>query len=220
MSLRRPTVPDRVKKAYLEGLGNFIAPGDPLWRVFGETHPGDHQTHQVHHEAHPVFSLGLRDIWQEKKKLQQIDGKELKSTRPAGWRFVAADENIVGACHVGESPDTDQTGAKLTGLSRVGGLRVVLESIRKLESLPEVVAKTKKRDFDLRMLRVPGAVEAFWVYSPTDSPSDDLIIPFYTSNIRELPTMKTYTPAKFVKALFNVAKKRLESELYFADYAS
>ena len=205
MAFNRPQPPSHVKKACEAGLAKFIDSGDGLWRIFLEAYPGQHQVHQVKHEAHQVFSLGLRHIY---KGGNSIDGTESGNAQPVGWRFVAADETLAGACHVSESPDG--LTATLTGLSRVRELATVFELMDKLKTLPQVQEREKDPNkYDLVALRIPGLVEAFWLKS--QSPEKDLVVPFHTriKDANGSIAMRALPMNDFLGIIRPIAEKRL-----------
>ena len=209
MSWSKKDPPAHVIKAYEDGLMKFIDPADRLWRVFSEAYPGQHKVHEVKHEAHEVFSLGLRDIWRGDKP---IDGTETGKACSVGWRFVAADEALAGACHVSESPD--RVTAKLTGLSRASNLATVFDLIEAFEEMQEVKARKNEEEveYDRVVLRIPGLVEAFWLKSE-ERPEKDLVVPFYT-RIKDKDyksiVNRPLSVKEFLEIIQPIASKRLE----------
>jgi hypothetical protein len=183
MALHRPDPPAHVTEEFKAGLADFIDPDDPLGSVFLDVHPGKHVAHQV-------FSLG--------------------SPKAVGWRFVAAAEalDLVGACHVCESPGGDA--AKLMGLSRVSKLADVFKLIQQCESLERVQKKAQdKETYDFLVLRIPGLIEAFWIKSRSQSPDADLVVPFYSLIRNPKWPMQALGMTDFLKDLYPVAQSRL-----------
>jgi hypothetical protein len=202
--------PPRVIKAYQDGLKKFIDPSDRLSRVFSEVYPGHHQVHQVKHEALEVFSLGLRHIWKEGKK--RVDSvEEIKNVRSVGWRFVAADAAVAGACHVSESPDGKT--ATLMGVSRVRELATVFTLLDAFEKMEKIIDKKNEQavEYDRVVLRVPGLVEAFWLRSKPASSDKDLVVPFHTriKDDQGPIQMRDFTLKQFMQILFDIARQRL-----------
>ena len=193
---KRPASP-QVLDAYKNGVKLFTDAGDALQSVFLDAHAAQHA-------AHEVFSLGIQHI--------AANGQGIEKARSVGWRLMAANEklDLAGACHISE---TAGGGARFTGLSRVTELKTIFRLIDRFEALPEVHEKRNAPEaYDLRVLRIPGLVEAFWIKSRENSPQDDLVVPFFT-RVRDLDParvpMRGIPMAEFLQKVVPIAEKRL-----------
>jgi hypothetical protein len=150
MSLVTPKTPLEIVRAFTTGLGDFVSPRDPLWSVLLKKFFALEQ-----------FNLDLD------KSTQRPAGPLASITNASGWRFLAADGDLYGGCHVGSvfaglSP-------KVTGFSRDVEVLTTAESFSGLDDFEEV----KQGPFEPRVLRVAWLrFEAFWLrFVPRDSPS-------------------------------------------------
>lgn len=138
-----------------------------------------------------LYVLQLADI---------ASGGDLSKAMHTGWRFYAG---TVGgpsiSATVGE-PRRDQRPV-MTSLVHGHYVQQAFQEVRHVEELPQVRAA----DYELRRLKIPGVVGAFWLRSPVEG--GDLIVP-YTSLVRGLKRMKAYPAKKFLAILLPYALKR------------
>jgi hypothetical protein len=199
MSLITPTMPPAIIRAYTTGLGDFVNPNDPLWSVMLENFVALEQ-----------FNLDLD------KLKEHSNGPLLSISNYSGWRFLAADGDLYGACHMG-SIDKNLP-PKVTGFSRDVQVLNVVESFNELNTMDKV----KQNPFEPRVLRIAWLrFEAFWLkFSPPGGPPqganaqaddpNDLVIPYigfverprktFGQNMH-LERMTAYTVADFLSAV-------------------
>jgi hypothetical protein len=157
MPFTKNSPPKATTAALKAGLGDFMDLSDPLWKLLSEQY-----------EAHEVFTLGLQDI---PALTDQIDKAE-----SIGWRFLACDPTLDGACHVSRSEKP-----KVTGIVTTPEVRMVVDRIQQLEE--RVAAGTDNwqnacdGEFAFRVLRIPSLLmEAFWLHGK--DPKADILIPY------------------------------------------
>jgi hypothetical protein len=161
MSLKIPSPPTSTLRAYKSGLSDFVDSGCSLWNLMLQRH-----------QAHAVHNLHLQKL-HDALCQNPCPPLDEKVTKPTGWRFLASDTGLLGACHVG----AESAGAapKLTGFSNAPEIEGITELIGRLANLPEVQNDT----FELRVLRITWLHhEAFWLHSLTGGV--DLVIPYTT----------------------------------------
>jgi hypothetical protein len=160
VSLVTPKTPPQIIRAFTTGLGDFISPNDPLWSLILEKFFALEQ-----------FNLDL-------EKLIKYPAGPLSSiTNPSGWRFLAADGDLYGACHVGSV--FAGLPPKVTGFSRDVEVLAAAESFDELNTIDEV----KQGPYEPNVLRVAWLrFEAFWLRFSGDESRDDesrdLVIPY------------------------------------------
>ena len=154
MNYRTPKPPPAVTRAFAVGLGNYVDPSNPVWQVLLNKYV-----------ALEWCSLDLNKVGQ----LPEAPDTIARDIDPAksnvietGWRFVAADGDYYGGCHVGKvdlaSPPI------LTGFSDDVEILTFTQNLEQLKQMPEGGA----RQYELRVLRIPWLhFDAFWIQIPT-----------------------------------------------------
>ncbi len=170
MPLIIPIASDSTKRALAAGVADFLDLRDPLANVVKQGNLGLH-----------VFSVGLDDI---------AEGQEIRGAKSVGWRFLAGDRlGPAVACDVTERQDGLP---KMTAVFQDPLIASAIRATHEVETLPEVRAK----DYELRVLRIPGLlIEAFWLISRTGD--TDLLIPVLTRS-KLLQVMRPYPVAEFL----------------------
>jgi hypothetical protein len=138
-------MPPAIIRAFTSGLGNYVDPNDPLWSVMLKS----------------FFALDQYNV--DLDRLAAItEGQPLlldQLTNESGWRFLAADSNLYGACHVGSVADATLA-PKVTGFSRDAEVLTAIERFNELDTDDGV----KKNAFEPRVLRVAWLrFEAYWL---------------------------------------------------------
>ncbi len=138
--------PER-RKAFEAGLAHLVRSGRVPAGLHVDPHP------------HPVYVMSLKD---------ELDHADLeKSGKLVSWRYFAGD--VSGEVVVGDV--SDSAPPTVTRLIHGEPAREVMQANRELEGLAEV----QDNDFELRLLRVPGAhVEGLWLQPP--DASDAIIV--------------------------------------------
>lgn len=142
-----------------------------------------------------LYVLQLADI---------ASGGDLSRARHTGWRFYAgtlagpAVSATVGEPARGERP-------LMTSLVHGHYVQKDFQEVRQVEELPQVRAA----NYELRRLKIPGVVGAFWLKSPVEG--GDLIVP-YASLLRGLQRMKPYPAKRFLAILRPYALKRVKAD--------
>ena len=141
-----------------------------------------------------LYVLQLADI---------ADGGDLSAAKHTGWRFYAG--TLAGPA-ISATVGEPRRGTRPAMTSLVHGhyVQQVFHEVRQVESLPQVRAA----NFELRRLKIPAVVGAFWLWSPVEGA--DLIVP-YTSLLRNLKRMKPYPAKKFLAILRPYALKRMQA---------
>jgi hypothetical protein len=141
-----------------------------------------------------LFVLQLADI---------AKGRDFAAARHTAWRFYAGTfEGPAVLATVGEP--ARGAGPVMTSLIHGNHVEKTLQDIRLVERLPQVRAAT----YELRQLKIPGVVLAFWLKSAAED--GDLIVP-HTSLLRGLKRMKPYPAKKFLAILLPYARKRAKA---------
>jgi len=171
MSLRRASVPRHIRQAFTSGLGDFVSSGSPLWSLLLNRYA-----------AIPSYNLVLPCYC---KLIFTSDATALKTLpdnvlQSSGWRFLASEGDLYGACHVGSV--IPSLPPKLTGFSNSP---IVLTAIERFNQLPSVTlspilppGSLPVGDYEIRILRITWLrFEAFWLYwlpsAGNGSPCDD-----------------------------------------------
>jgi hypothetical protein len=171
MSLIKASVPRHIRQAYTSGLGDFVDSGSPLWSLLLNKYA-----------AIPTYNLVLSCYC---KLIFTSDVSSLPTLpdsvlQPTGWRFLAAEGDLYGACHVGSV--TSSLPPKLTGFSSSAPVLTAIECLNQLPSIgltPILPPGTlPPGDYEIRILRIPWLrFEAFWLHwlAPDGkrSPCDD-----------------------------------------------
>ena|SRR5947208_1003959 len=129
-----------------------------------------------------LYIVDLKDI---------AAGKGIDAIRPGAWRFFLGSFEGPAVCiTVGESDDGGPP--RMTSMTHGHFVQKSFQEVAEVEALPEA----KARDYELRLLKIPGVLGAFWLKSTTDeSYQSDLLVPYHIL-ARELKRMKAYTPVK------------------------
>lgn len=183
MSLKTLPPPAGATEA-LGSLQQFLRPGDPS--------PDRLVIPPV---GQPFLSVGLRQL---------VDGDEVLRAAPAGWRFLLRTERGREGQAVAADVDTRTGNApKMTGVWRGAPIQQLAQAIDELETLPEV----KERDYELRLLRIPGLhIEAFWLKPQAGGP--DLVVPF-RALAKEIQLMHAYSADEFFQIGRRMASEHL-----------
>jgi hypothetical protein len=170
------------RQAYTAGLQDFVASGTPLWSLLLHNH-----------EAYEVYGLNHDQVNSESTKLT---GELVK---PLGWRFVAANAGLRGACHVG---GVNERAPRVTGFSTAQEIADIVNYIRHLEAQPEIALG----NFTLRILRVPWRrFEALWLSST--NAAEDIVIPYAGfPRATDLELLTRYPASEFLKIVSRHAK--------------
>lgn len=162
MSLKRPDVPPEILRAFTAGLGDFIPSGGPLWSLLlSKFFPLEQQNASL-----PILALTPVD--------RLIVPAELARALPqTGWRFLTAEGDLYGACHVGSI----RYGAApiLTGFSDDP---LVLTAVERFNRVEDTLAEHAIHwDFTPSVLRITWLrFEAFWLHA--DPGGLDRVIPY------------------------------------------
>jgi hypothetical protein len=149
---RTKTDTEEYVSALSAGLVNFFDPGDKLAASLPQ-----------HHEALPVYSLGLKEFPPEA-------AEKLPELRQVGWRFIGTGPASGLGCHVGGEP------VRLTGVARAQEIAYLLDCFRQLKELRGAPDGLSEQEYELRSLRIPGLlIEAFWVYCAGDEYKDYIV---------------------------------------------
>ena len=178
MPLLRPNPPKKIWKAYHDGLVEMIE----LDRSPTGLPEGLPQQ---------IYVLQLSDI---------ANGKGLPAAKHTAWRFYngsfagPAVSITVGEAARGRKPS-------MTSLSHGIPVQKTFQQVRQIEHLPPV----RIADYELRRLRIPGMVTAFWLKSHIDG--RDLVEPI-AEKLRSLKYMNPYPAEKFLAIMRPIALKR------------
>ena len=147
---------------------------------------------------------GLPEALPERVYVLHLDdiaaGHGLAAAKPNAWRFYAGTlHDTAIAINVGE-PARGKT-ARMTSLSHGHYVQKVFKEVRAVEQLPQV----KRHNYELRRLKIPAVMGAFWLASPTDS--GDLVVP-YSTLIHGFKKMKVYRAGAFLTLLRPYAQRR------------
>ena len=139
----------------------------------------------------PIYVLQLADI---------AGGKGLAAAKHTAWRFYRG--TLAGpaiAIEVGRTVRGRQR--SMTSLSEGHSIQVTLQQVSRIERLHPV----RVADYELRRLKIPGTVMAFWLKSHIEG--KDLVVPIAQS-LRGLKYMKPYSAEKFLAILRPLALAR------------
>jgi hypothetical protein len=89
----------------------------------------------------------------------------------------------------------------MTSLSHGFSVQKTFQQVTQVERLPQV----RMADYELRRLRIPGTVTAFWLKSHREG--KDLVVPI-AEKLRSLKYMKPYPAEKFLEIVRVIALKR------------
>lgn len=178
MPLLRPNPPKKIWKAYHDGLVEMIE----LDRSPTGLPEGLPQQ---------IYALQLSDI---------ANGQGFSAAKHTAWRFYNG--SFAGpavAITVGEAMRGRQP--RMTSLSHGFSVQKTFQQVTQIENLPPV----RIADYELRRLRIPGTVTAFWLKS--HRAGKDLVVPI-AEKLRSLKYMKPYPAVKFLAIMRVVALKR------------
>jgi hypothetical protein len=136
-------------------------------------------------------------------------GKDLSASRPGPWRFVTGDHRGPAAALTIPPPARGQR-PKMTSMETGSGIRQSFREVDAIERMPAV----RRRNYELRRLKLPGIIGAFWLVA-LDDPDLDLIVP-YASVVRGLTGMKPYSVETFLARVRPIAEKRLAEAKFFS----
>lgn len=153
MSLTKPNIPAAILRAFTSGLGDYIDSSEPLWSLLLNKYTAINASNLNLEIFHPIAQADFPAVLQE---LQRVLARE--SLAQTGWRFLAAEGDLYGGCHVGSI--TPGHPPKLTGFSTATQILTAIESLNGLGPL------VPPGDFEPRVLRIPWLqFEAFWLHS-------------------------------------------------------
>jgi hypothetical protein len=150
------------------------------------------------------FPTGLPEALPERVYVLHLDdiaaGHGLAAAKPNAWRFYAGTlHGTAVAINVGE-PARGKKG-RMTSLSHGHYVQKVFKEVQAVEELPQV----KRQNYELRRLKIPAVMGAFWLASPADA--GDLVVP-YSTLIHGFKKMKVYRAGAFLTLLRPYALKR------------
>jgi hypothetical protein len=147
----------------------------------------------------PIYVLHLSDI---------AGGKGLSAATHNAWRFYrgsAAGPAIaieVGKTVRGRQPRGFQP--RMTSLSDGHGVQVTFQQVSHIEHFPPV----RVADYELRRLKIPGALTAFWLKSHIEG--KDLVV-LIAGKLHGLKYMKPYPAKRFLSVLRPIALARQQA---------
>jgi hypothetical protein len=139
----------------------------------------------------PIYVLQLSGI---------AGGKGLSAAKHTAWRFYRG--TVAGpavAIEVGRTARGRQP--RMTSLSDGHSVQVTFQQVSRIEHLPQV----RVSDYELRRLKIPGTLTAFWLKSHIEG--NDLVVPI-AERLRSLKYMKPYPVETFLAILRPVALAR------------
>jgi hypothetical protein len=142
----------------------------------------------------PIYVLHLSDI---------AAGKGLSAATHNAWRFYrgsAAGPAI--AIEVGKTLRGRQP--KMTSLSDGHGVQVTFQQVSRIEHFPPV----RVADYELRRLKIPGALTAFWLKSHIEGKDLAVLI---AGKLHGLKYMKPYSAERFLSTLRPIALARQQA---------
>ena len=89
----------------------------------------------------------------------------------------------------------------MSSLTHGSSVQKTFQQVRQVEHLHPV----RVADYELRRLRIPGTVTAFWLKSHIEG--NDLVVPI-AEKLRSLKYMKPYAAGKFLEIMRPIAMKR------------
>jgi hypothetical protein len=198
MSLKNPDVPAEILRAFTSGLGDYVDSSDPLWSLLLNKYIA---IDALNLPLEPFRKIAL-------DRVQKIETK-LPNT---GWRFLAAEGDLYGGCHVGSI--TSGHPPKLTGFSTAAQILTAIENYNGLGPLVPPVPPGLPGNFQPRVLRVPWLqFEAFWLHftPPNEEYPDsfdydhDRLVPydgFAGARHLRLALMQAFTVNDFFEAIW------------------
>ena len=185
MILKESEIPAVVMRAFKAGLGNYIDPSNPLWSLLLKQYV-----------ALPWWSLSLSEIGKlDKPKFKEPITRLDHLVISTGWRFMAAEANRYGGCHVGSIENGSPI---LTGFSDDPQILTFMESLEQLKSI------SRTGQYTLRVLRVAWLhFESFWLSTPDGA--GDIVIPFsgfIQGPPNHLSLMNPYPVGSFLEAIW------------------
>jgi hypothetical protein len=139
----------------------------------------------------PIYVLHLADI---------AGGKALTAAKNTAWRFYRG--SFAGpavAIEVGRTVEGRQP--RMTSLSEGHAIQVTFQQVSRIEHLHPV----RVADYELRRLKIPGMLTAFWLKSHIEG--KDLVVPI-AEKLRGLKYMKPYPAETFLAILLPLALAR------------
>jgi hypothetical protein len=139
----------------------------------------------------PIYVLHLADI---------AAGKGLSAAKQTAWRFYRG--SFAGpavAIEVGRTVRGRQP--SMTSLSDGRSIQVTFQQVSRIEQLHPV----RVADYELRRLKIPGTLTAFWLKSHMGGKDLAVLI---AGKLRGLKYMKPYSAEKFLAILHPLALAR------------
>ncbi len=131
-------------------------------------------------------------------------GKDFSAIRPGPWRFVAGNERGIAIAITIPTPPRGHR-ARMNCMEVGRGIHQSFAEVDLIRKLPAV----RHRPYELRRLKLPGIIGAFWLV-PQDGSDKDLLVP-YATVVPGLKGMKPYSIKVFLEHVRSVAKNRLDS---------
>jgi hypothetical protein len=147
----------------------------------------------------PVYVLHSSDI---------AGGKGLSAAKHTAWRFYRgtfagpAVSLEVGKTEVGKTAHGRQP--RMTSLTDGHSVQVAFRQVSLIERFPTVRVK----DYELRRLKIPGTLTAFWLKSHIEG--KDLLV-LIAGKLRGLKYMKPYPAERFLAILRPIALARQQA---------
>jgi hypothetical protein len=197
MSLTKPNIPAEILRAFTSGLGDYIDSSEPLWSLLLNKYTAINASNL---NLEIFYAIAQADSQAMPQELQRVlAGESLAQT---GWRFLAAEGDLYGGCHVGSI--TPSHPPKLTGFSTATQILTAIESLNGLGPL------VPPGNFEPRVLRIPWLqFEAFWLHSADAADKEhpdridynrDYLVPyggFIGTRYYGLTLMQPFTVEKF-----------------------
>jgi hypothetical protein len=142
----------------------------------------------------PIYVLQPSDI---------AAGKDFSAAKHSAWRFYRgsfagpAIALEVGRTVTGRHP-------RMTSLSDGHGVQVTFQQVSLIEQFHAVRAA----DYELRRLKIPGTLTAYWLKSHLDG--KDLVV-IIAGSVRGLKSMKPYPAKRFLAILRPITLARLQT---------
>jgi hypothetical protein len=180
MPLLRPSPSKQTWKAYQDGLAEMIElDRSPTGLLEGL--------------PQPIYVLQPSDI---------AAGKDLSAAKHSAWRFYRG--SFAGpaiAIEVGRTVRGRQP--RMTSLSDGHGVQVTFQQVSLIENLHPV----RVTDYELRRLKIPGTLTAYWLKSRMEG--KDLVV-IVGGSVHGLKSMKPYPARRFLSTLRPITLARLK----------
>jgi hypothetical protein len=180
MPLLRPSPSKQIWQAYQDGLAEMIE----LDRSPTGLPEGLPQ---------PIYVLQPSDI---------AAGKDFSAAKHSAWRFYRG--SFAGpaiAIEVGRTVSGRQP--RMTSLSDGHGVQVTFQQVSLIEEFHAV----RVADYELRRLKIPGTLTAYWLKSHIEG--KDLVV-IIAGSVHGLKSMKPYPAKKFLSTLRPITLARMQ----------